>query len=278
MLTPLTRTAVAGLAACAVLALTACGDGDDAATVTTIAIRPESYALKPPATPPSTAPAVPIADAEGRRRPSRATRSTRTSTPSRSPPCSTSSSTRCATSTAGRPTTRTSRAPAASSASRRAPSSSTRPPRRPPSPDRTSDDGRRRRARRRPAPAAARTRWRRATTRSTSPRSSTSRSRRCSPPTASRWTAPATSPGGRAVGTEIQLPAGPDCTATTHDHASPPADPVLSSGIGPIGPIRKDRSTCSQPRSGQRRVGGRRQAAMPWRRFVVRSHCRRQPV
>ena len=66
MLTPLTRTAMAGLAACAVLALTACGDGGDAATVTTIAIRPESYALKPPATTPPSIPPVPVADAEGR--------------------------------------------------------------------------------------------------------------------------------------------------------------------------------------------------------------------
>ena len=69
MISPLigtARAAVVAVAACAVLGLTACGDGGDAATVTTIAIRPESYALKPPATPPSTAPAVPVADAEGR--------------------------------------------------------------------------------------------------------------------------------------------------------------------------------------------------------------------
>jgi len=60
-----TRTAVAAVATGAVLALTACGDGDDAATVTTISIRPESYALKPPATAPPTAPAIPVADADG---------------------------------------------------------------------------------------------------------------------------------------------------------------------------------------------------------------------
>jgi hypothetical protein len=69
MISPLigtARVAVVALAAGAVLGLTACGDGGDAARVTTIAIRPESYALKPPATPPSTAPVVPTPDAEGR--------------------------------------------------------------------------------------------------------------------------------------------------------------------------------------------------------------------
>jgi hypothetical protein len=69
MISPLVgtaRVAVVALAAGALLGLTACGDGGDAATVTTIAIRPESYALKPPATPPSTAPVVPTPDAEGR--------------------------------------------------------------------------------------------------------------------------------------------------------------------------------------------------------------------
>lgn len=66
MFSPLTRAAVTAVAACAVLGLTACGGDGDAATVTTIAIRPESYVVKPPATPPTTAPAVPAPDEEGR--------------------------------------------------------------------------------------------------------------------------------------------------------------------------------------------------------------------
>lgn len=66
MFSSLSRTAAVAVAACAVLGLTACGGDGNAATVTTVSIRPESYALKPPATPPSTAPAVPVADAEGR--------------------------------------------------------------------------------------------------------------------------------------------------------------------------------------------------------------------
>jgi hypothetical protein len=66
MFTSLTRTAVTAVAALAVLGLTACGGEGGAATVTTISIRPESYALKPPATAPTTAPAVPVPDAEGR--------------------------------------------------------------------------------------------------------------------------------------------------------------------------------------------------------------------
>ncbi len=66
MFSSLSRIAVVAVAACAVLGLTACGGDGNAATVTTVSIRPESYALKPPATPPSTAPAVPVADAEGR--------------------------------------------------------------------------------------------------------------------------------------------------------------------------------------------------------------------
>jgi hypothetical protein len=66
MFSSLTRPALMAVAACASLALTACGEGGDAATVTTISIRPESYALKPPATAPTTAPAIPVAGADGR--------------------------------------------------------------------------------------------------------------------------------------------------------------------------------------------------------------------
>jgi LysM repeat protein len=66
MITSLTRTAAMAVAAVAVLGLTACGGDGNAATVTTISIRPESYALKPPATAPTTAPAIPVADPEGR--------------------------------------------------------------------------------------------------------------------------------------------------------------------------------------------------------------------
>ena len=97
------------------LGLTACGDGDDAATVTTIAIRPESYAVKPPATPPSTAPAVPVADAEGRSAAEQSYTIHEDEYPFEiAAAVRRRRSTSCATSTGGRPTTRTSRAPAAS--------------------------------------------------------------------------------------------------------------------------------------------------------------------
>lgn len=66
MFAPSARIASAALAACAVLGLSACGGDGNAATVTSITIRPSSYEVKPPATPPSTAPAVPTPDAQGR--------------------------------------------------------------------------------------------------------------------------------------------------------------------------------------------------------------------
>ena len=66
MFAPSARIASAALAACAVLGLSACGGDGNAATVTSITIRPSSYEVKPPATPASTAPAVPTPNAEGR--------------------------------------------------------------------------------------------------------------------------------------------------------------------------------------------------------------------
>lgn len=66
MFAPHARIASAALAACAVVSLSACGGDGNAATVTSITIRPSSYEVKPPATPPSTAPAVPTPNAEGR--------------------------------------------------------------------------------------------------------------------------------------------------------------------------------------------------------------------
>jgi hypothetical protein len=66
LFSPPARIASAALAACAVLGLSACGGDGNAATVTSITIRPSSYEVKPPATPPSTAPAVPTPNAEGR--------------------------------------------------------------------------------------------------------------------------------------------------------------------------------------------------------------------
>ena len=105
------------------------------------AIRPESYAPEAAGDAAIDGPGRPRArDADGRSAPSRATRCTRTSTPSRSPHCSTS------TLDALRNFNGwddgllgASRRPEARSASRRAPSSSTRPPRRRPS----TADGRR---------------------------------------------------------------------------------------------------------------------------------------
>ena len=66
MFAPPARIASAALAACAVLGLAACGGDGNAATVTSITIRPASFEMKPPATPPSTAPLVPTPNAEGR--------------------------------------------------------------------------------------------------------------------------------------------------------------------------------------------------------------------
>ena len=70
--------------------------------------------------------------------------------------------------------------------------------------------------------------------------------------------------GWPAVGTEIQLPPVPTARRRRRPRRSPPADPAFVLRTRPSGRA-EDRSP-SQPRSGQRRVGGRRQPAMPWRR------------
>ena len=66
MFTPVSRFGLAALAAAALWGLTACGDSPGSATVTTVNIRPSSYEVKPPATVAPTVPAVPEPDADGR--------------------------------------------------------------------------------------------------------------------------------------------------------------------------------------------------------------------
>jgi hypothetical protein len=65
MFSSVTRAGLAGLAAVAMVGLSACGDGGGAASVTTINLRPSSYELKPPATA-SSVPTVAEPDEEGR--------------------------------------------------------------------------------------------------------------------------------------------------------------------------------------------------------------------
>lgn len=65
MFSTVTRAGLAGLAAVAVLGLSACGEGGGAATVTTINLGPNSYALKEPVTA-TTVPTSAVANADGR--------------------------------------------------------------------------------------------------------------------------------------------------------------------------------------------------------------------
>ena len=65
MFSSVTRVGLAGLAAAALLGLSACSSGGGAASVTTLTLRSPSYQLKPAVTT-TTLPTVPVADAEGR--------------------------------------------------------------------------------------------------------------------------------------------------------------------------------------------------------------------
>lgn len=65
MSSPLIRAGLGAVALTALIGLTACGGDDDAATVTTISIRPSSYEVKPPATT-TTIVTVAAPDADGR--------------------------------------------------------------------------------------------------------------------------------------------------------------------------------------------------------------------
>jgi LysM repeat protein len=81
------------------------------------------------------------------------------------------------------------------------------------------------------------------------------------------------------TGRTIKLPPPADCPTRSGAPRPPPrpADPNCPS-IPPASGRNRRTERGLHPRSGHRRVGGRRQPAMPWRRRVVRSHWRRHPV